>query len=134
MQWKWCARWMYGGFRVVRNDNDKNVYMHRQILGLVEGDGLLGDHRNCIPLDNRRKNLRKTDSHGNGANARCRNKKNGLPKGVIQLPGCISRPYRARIRTKGKLINLGCFATPKLAHEAYCKAAVFYFGEFARFG
>ena len=134
MHWKWCARWMCGGYRAVRNDNNKNVYVHRQILGLTENDGIIGDHRNNIPLDNRRKNLRTTDRWGNGANARCQTKKNGLPKGVIRLPGCISRPYRARIRVRGKLINLGCFATTKEAHSIYCKAAALYFGEFANFG
>lgn len=32
--------------------------MHRELLGLVPGDGLEGDHINGNPLDNRRSNLR----------------------------------------------------------------------------
>jgi HNH endonuclease len=34
------------------------VYMHREIVGLVHGDGLEADHRNGDKLDNRRSNLR----------------------------------------------------------------------------
>ena len=44
------------------------VYLHRELLGLVPGDGLQGDHRNGNRLDNRRSNLRVTDSHGNNSN------------------------------------------------------------------
>lgn len=133
MQWKWYARPWKGGFRVVRNDNDKNIFMHRQILELVEGDGVIGDHRSCIALDNRRKNLRTTDRQGNAANSRCRIKENGLPKGVVPLPRCITRPYGARINANGKFVYLGTYATVAEAHAAYCRAAVFFFGEFARF-
>jgi len=43
-----------------------------------------------------------------------------------------SRKWRAQIRVNQKLIYLGCFKDEKAAAVAYNKAAVKYFGEFAR--
>ena len=117
----------------MRNENNKNVYMHRQILELVASDGIIGDHRNFIAIDNGRKNLRSTNRQGNSANARLRSDKIGLAKGVKTVPNCPKRPYVAQIVVSGKLIHLGHFATVLEAHMAYCEAATNHFGEFARF-
>jgi len=76
-QWNWCA-WKPGHvFYAVRNvvvDDGKKemVYMHRQILGLVKGDGKLADHINRDGLDNRQSNLRVVNSTGNLRNHRQR--------------------------------------------------------------
>lgn len=50
---RWYARradWSTG--------KNKAVWMHREILGLKEGDGIIVDHRNSDSLDNQRENLR----------------------------------------------------------------------------
>jgi hypothetical protein len=51
------SRWLLGavGYAVA---NSGRRYMHREILGLVAGDGLQCDHINGDKLDNRRSNLR----------------------------------------------------------------------------
>jgi hypothetical protein len=57
----WAAqyRWVLStkGY-VVRG---QGIYLHRELLGLIPGDGVFGDHQNMTPLDNRRSNLRPTD-------------------------------------------------------------------------
>lgn len=85
------------------------------------------DHWNRDTFDNRIANLRQANQSKNGGNRR-----------VIQgLKGAF--PYGkhgrwfARIGIANGYEYLGSYATAEEAHAAYCKAAVRYFGEFARF-
>lgn len=60
---KWYANKVYKTFYAVRSKprNDKirkKLYMHREILGLEEGDNAIVDHINGDGLDNRQCNLR----------------------------------------------------------------------------
>lgn len=48
--------------------------LHRWILGLTKGDGLIGDHINRNRLDNRRVNLRVVDPSGSSQNVSGRGK------------------------------------------------------------
>lgn len=57
-QHRWCLEGRSG--YVIRRVNRRVVKLHREILGLVPGDGLFGDHINGDHLDNRRANLRVT--------------------------------------------------------------------------
>lgn len=50
----------------------RKLYLHREVLGLVPGDGLVADHRNGDPLDNRRENLRVVTRVENAQNGRRR--------------------------------------------------------------
>lgn len=54
--------WYLGGGYAMQTNGKKGekavVFMHRFLMGLTRGDGLLVDHRNRDRLDNRRANLR----------------------------------------------------------------------------
>lgn len=127
---KWYANKHYKGFyRAMRVDEKKNpVYMHRQIMGLVPGDGLEVDHINRNELDNRRENLRVCTREENVRNQAKRITNTSGFKGVSRKRG----KWRATIFMNWKQISLGSFDTPELAYEAYCAAAKRLHGEFAR--
>lgn len=79
-QWKWRLSPSKGpgdGGYVIRSERppgeQKRVYrLHRELLGLVHGDGLEGDHLNFDRLDNRRSNLRTVTHAGNMQHAKSR--------------------------------------------------------------
>lgn len=122
----------------VRNPNSKNGFsikkMHtiimERMLGRFLEKGEQVDHiNNSNSLDNRRSNLRLA-SHGQNMKNKSMYKRNKSGyKGVYYF----WKKYRAQIQVNGKKIMLGSFDTPEEAHEAYCKAAKLYHGEFARF-
>ncbi len=87
------------------------------------------DHLNNNPFDNRMENLRIATHAENCSNARKWQKKQ-LPKGVSKQT--ISNRYRARLQVGKKVVYIGTFDTPELAHAAYTEAAQKYHGEFAR--
>lgn len=89
------------------------------------------DHRNLIADDNRIANLRlATTSQNAGNRKRRRDSKSGF-KGVgwHKTKG----RWYARIGLHGRRKTIGYFEEPHVAHEAYVKAAIETFGEFARF-
>ena len=91
------------------------------------------EHKNGNPLDNRWANLRLVANDSlNQANAKRRIDNTSGYKGVFYRKD--SKKFRVRIQVKGKRIALGYFENPRTAHAAYVKAAVKYFGEFARAG
>lgn len=63
MQWHWSRTAQGYAQRAVRLDDGRRsvILMHRELLGLVPGDGLVGDHVNGNRQDNRRVNLRILD-------------------------------------------------------------------------
>jgi hypothetical protein len=68
-QWRWTLLPSGYAYRRTRRGPSAGViYMHRQILGLVRGDGRVGDHVNGDRLDNRRANLRVVTRRGNAQN------------------------------------------------------------------
>lgn len=116
-----------------RNASGKYEYLHRVLMARMLDRTLdrreLVDHQNNYGLDNRRSNLRLAGFSGNHYNKR-RNKNNTSGyKGVSAQEGrwhaCICVNYRT--------IHLGTYDTKEEAHAAYCEAARFYAGEFARF-
>jgi hypothetical protein len=104
--------------------------MHRQIMGLVRGDGLEVDHIDGNTLNNSRSNLRICTHAENMRNIRLRSdNKSGL-KGAYRH----GNKWAAYIRLNGKTRFLGYFGTAEEAHTAYRKAADELHGEFANYG
>lgn len=103
--------------------------MERLVLGTPpQRGGLMPDHRNRNPLDNRKRNLRWAYAWENAQN---RWTANPLGKGVTFRKGPRRRPFAAGITYRGKRMPLGCYATAQEARDAYDAGAAKYHGEFA---
>jgi len=88
------------------------------------------DHINGNGLDNRWCNLRAAEQSENTLNrTHQRNNKLGL-KGVYVHNKGASKPYRSRIKAYGRLVELGCFATPEEAKAAYDAAGAVLHSDF----
>lgn len=111
------------------------VVMHREVMRAEPGEVI--DHVSGDTLDNRKANLRRTDSRGNCTNVtRSKNQKRGGYKGVAWNP--TAGKWQAQIcagelrpNGKRKQIYLGVYEDPLDAALAYDAAARRYFGEFA---
>lgn len=109
----------------------KAYLAHRIIWTMVNGQipsGLFIDHINRDPWDNRLANLRLATNAENLRNRRMNANNTSGYKGVNRTP---YNTFEAQITINNRKITLGYFATPELAHEAYCSAAKIYHGEFA---
>lgn len=110
---------------LLHDGNFRKVYMHRE----VKGDAKRYDHENNNGLDNREDNLRPCDQSHNGANRPKQRRKCGY-KGVFHQKKPPHHPY-ARISVKGIDRVLGTFATDEEAAQAYDRAAIAAWGDFA---
>lgn len=104
----------------------KTLKLHRFILNAKQGD--IVDHIDGDGLNNTRKNLRLVTASQNGANRRKFKNKTSIYKGVHKRE---NGKWRAAIRLRGKLTNLGTFNDEIDAAKAYNKAASALFGDFA---
>lgn len=137
-QWTWHAV-CHGGLWYAERSGprhgktrDNPILMHRQILGLEQGDRKKVDHKEpSQSLDNRRKNLRIATTSQNAMNKRRKTTSKSKYKGIVWHKR--DKRWQAQIVLNGKSIYLGGFPSPEAAHAAYQKAAMQYFGEFARF-
>ncbi len=110
---KHCGTVDKGGY-LKAHINRKQHMIHRLIymwhFGVIE-DGLVIDHINRNPSDNRIENLRKITQHQNQFNTNAKgyhwNKQSGK--------------YRAEIKINGKAKYLGSFDNKEDAHNAYLK-------------
>lgn len=104
--------------------------MHRMVAGVRGSEQI--DHINNDPLDNRRENLRICSASQNLMN-KLPHAGAAVPyKGVSFDKDGRKLPYRAKIKVPEKLINIGSFATPEEAAQAYDAAAQEHYGEYAR--
>lgn len=102
------------------------TYMHRIIMDAKRGQHV--DHVSRDGLDNQKRNLRFCSLWENSLNASPR-------LGTSKYKGVCFRKdsgkWRARIRVRGKLIQLGNFTNEKDAARCYDEAAKEHFGDFA---
>ncbi len=104
------------------------ILLHRFVMNAEPGEFI--DHENGFPLDCRKSNLRRATKRQNNVNRRCWKRKAVQVKGVAWDEKY--RKWRARICLNGKSTWLGRFDTLKEASDAYNRAAVEKFGQFAR--
>lgn len=135
-QFNWCVQEYPSTKRyAVRKTRDRSFGLHQLILERILGsdipENIMTDHRDNDGLNNRRDNLRLASRSENQRNRpTCKNSNTGL-KGasIVTHRNC----YQSVICIDGKRKFLGYFSTAEEAHQAYCEAAVKYYGEFARF-
>lgn len=121
------------GYRKIRVDGE-NYQAHRLIWLYMTGNWPTSeiDHINLDKSDNRWANLREASHKQNMRNvARRKRNKTGY-KGVYNHQG--TPWWRAQISIDGKAVYLGTFRDPKLAHQAYVRAATAASGQFSRAG
>jgi hypothetical protein len=125
-------KWRYSHGYAIRHPSRamgkrKNIFMHREIMQTPQN--MATDHINLDTLDNRRSNLRVCTHGQNQANrGKLSNNTSGY-KGVSWHKS--SRKWAANIRYMDKQIYLGKYTNKEDAAQAYDRAALKYYGEFA---
>ena len=134
-QWKWCAHTtdknVFYAIRAIKSFDGKYIklFLHRELLDLIKGDGKKVDHINHNGLDNRKCNIRVCTQLQNTYNRRPNKNCSSKFKGVSWHKGC--NKWQSRIRIKGTIKHLGTFVKEIDAAIEYDSAAIKYFGEFS---
>lgn len=128
-QWKWYASYEPDRnlFVAKTRINTRAVRMHRMILNAP--NGVLVDHKNYKPLDNRRVNLRLCSNAENAVN--CKKKKRSNKASRYRGVCWARNNWCAEISFERKKFYLGRYETQIAAAHAYNKAAKRLHGEFA---
>lgn len=108
-KWRWTLGDTGYAYRSSKIDDRRtNVLLHREILGLIHGDGIEVDHIDRCKLNCRRGNLRTLPHGGNQQNLPARG-------GSSQYRGVSwskrQGQWHAYIRVRGKQTHLGYYAT-----------------------
>lgn len=108
------------------NGSAKRIYIHRHLTKAP--DGMVVDHINGNPLDNRRSNLRVCTHKENSRNRKKPN--SGL---LSKFKGVRPREngFEANVSTEGKTYYVGTFSSEIEAAIAYNQKATKLFGEYA---
>lgn len=89
------------------NRKTRAVLLHRFLLGLEPGDPRQGDHKNRMPLDCRRANLRIVTSAQNGQNVGSLTGSTSVYRGVSW--NTARKKWKAYAHLNGRQHHLGCF-------------------------
>lgn len=132
-QWKWGylpnKRSGYAVRFETRGGQRRTIYMHRQIMGADVGQVV--DHEDGDGLNNQRSNLRLAHTTHNLANRPAPAR--SIPyRGVYPNKPDRHLPYKAQIKAFKHSYHLGSYATQEQAARAYDRAALHFFGSFAR--
>jgi len=121
----------YAGRKMRLPSGKRRTYdMHRDILGLVSGDGKIADHREIEnTLDNRRSNLRVADKFQSNQNQRAHKDNTSGHRGVCLDK--VHQVWRARVGFQGKVYFGGNFANKSDAVLARKELARKLHGEFS---
>lgn len=126
--------WIFHNEGYAHKSGSMTTFLHQIVLerkiqrSLHKGE--LPDHISGDGLDNRRDNLRIATNSQNQANRSAPQNNTSGYKGVHFYKPL--QKWVAYIRVNYKRHHLGYFTTPEDAHQAYCKAAKSFFGEYAK--
>lgn len=121
-------KWYYGAGYALRKLKRKTIRMHSVINKTP--DGYETDHIDGNGLNNQKLNLRNATRHNNVMNTNSRRNSSSKYKGVSWKLD--RKKWLATICFNKKDIHLGYFISEIEAALAYNKAALKYFGEFAK--
>jgi len=129
--WKWHAAKSgnYAGREeAIGGGKSRFILLHRLIMGAI--GKVQVDHKNGNGLDNRKENLRLCSNKDNQRNHKLLVTNTSGFNGVSWNKD--RKKWEACISVDHKTKHLGCFHDKLEAAKSYNKAAIIYFGEFAR--
>lgn len=118
-RYHWCVAVRSRHAYAVRYSGRKIFYLHRELMGLVEGDKREVDHINHNSLDCQRSNLRIVTHAQNGQNLPARGRgSTSQYRGVYYVGRNLVKPWVARVGTGNQLRHVGYFRTEEEAAQA----------------
>ena len=125
---RYCWYKNRGGYLIARNENGKQIRMHRFIMDCLDSN-LVVDHINRITYDNRKSNLRLCAQALNSANSK--KPKNSTHTYIGVVFNKKIQKWHAYMMLNRQHINLGYFQTEKEVLLARLDGEKLYWGDYA---